>query len=63
MKKITAVFVTVVVMVMTVMALSSFVSSANYGKCHYCSCKSYTPGPNGTTFCKCGHSKHSHIGM
>lgn len=36
---------------------------ANYGKCNACDdCKFYTPA-SGTTYCVCGDSKHSHIGM
>lgn len=67
----------VIVMAVAVIMLSSFGQSYHsykayqtkmqrssyYGWCNSCNCKHYTPGPLGTTYCKCGHSKHSHIGM
>lgn len=63
MKQITKIFVMSVVLVTSSMVFSSYTSNKDYGKCNYCSCKYYTPGQCGTTECKCGHSKHSHIGM
>lgn len=34
----------------------------NLGECDKCECKFYTPKP-GSSYCICGHSKHSHIGL